>query len=46
MLGGIALDKLDENGDQRLSVDEWATCRTPLGEPGSGPMKTWSFWLD
>lgn len=24
MLGGIALDQLDENGDQRLSVDEWA----------------------
>ena len=24
MLGGIALDQLDENGDHRLSVDEWA----------------------
>lgn len=24
MLGGIALDPLDENGDQRLTVDEWA----------------------
>lgn len=24
MLGGIALDQLDDNGDQRLSVEEWA----------------------